>query len=211
MREISKIREYDEKIEILNNEYLTKNFYNIKVDKFIRNTNKRLQILGVDVIFIMNSEQFNCDEKVAAHYINKPLQTFAFELSFIDKNGNVKDGWFLDKFKLNNSYLLCWLDESESDNPTKYSQIKKGEILLIYKDKLIEYLETLNWNVNKLRLKCGLIRSGRDKNLGNINKDGIKFSYSEGLVEKPINFIVSREILRKYSYYNEIISNVTAL
>lgn len=204
MRDESTFRKKDEKIESLNNKFLEKNFYN-KTEKYIRNTNKRLQILGIDSIFIKDGIQFNCDEKVAAQYINKNLMTFAFELSFIDKNGDVRDGWFLDDSKLNDCYILCWLDKAKTDNPETIEDVIESEIILIYKKDIINYLNDINWNTKKLKIKTKKIRCENDLNFGSLNKNGIKFSFSEKLVEKPINLIISREVLRRISLNNLII------
>ena len=207
MREKSKHRKTDEVVEKLNNKFLEKYFYNSNVEKYIRNTDKKLQISGIDVIFIKNGIQYNCDEKVAVHYINKALFTFAFELSFIDRKGDIRPGWFLDNKKLNNSYLLCWIDEADVDKPTNIEQIKKSEIILITKDKIVEYLKSINWTLDMINKKTNDIRYNKDKNFGNIKRNGLKFSFSEQLVEKPINVIIPREVLRdpKYCSYNEII------
>ena len=201
MREESKFRVSDEKIESINNQFLEKYFYNVLTEKFIRNTNKKLQISGIDTIFIYGGIQYCCDEKVAAHYINKPLHTFAFELSFIDRAGQLRDGWFLDNKKQNDCYLLCWIDEAKVDKPKSIDDIISGEIILIRKDKLLEYLETVGWDINRLRIKAKEIRFDGNSNFGNLKDNGVKFSFSNNLVEKPINLIIPRDILRldKYS------------
>ena len=47
--------------------------------------------------------------------------------------------------------------------------------------------------------KMDNIRYNNDNNMGNINENGCKFSYSQQLYEKPINVLISRNILRKIS------------
>lgn len=205
MREESKFRKSDEKIESINNQYLDSKFYKNEVDANIRITDKKLQVKGVDTIFNLNGKQYICDEKVAAHYINKNLQTFAFELSFINRSNDVQDGWIIDKNKLNNSYLLCWLDKAVSDNPVSVDEIEKSEIVLVTRDSILNYLNNIHWDINKLKLKAHSIRYGKDTKLGNILENGVKFSFSEKLVEKPINIILSREILRQIADYKAIL------
>lgn len=205
MREESKFRKSDEKIESINNQYLDSKFYKSEVDSNIRITDKKLQVKGVDTIFNLNGKQYICDEKVAAHYINKNLQTFAFELSFINRSNDVQDGWIIDKSKLNNSFLLCWLDKASSDNPTSIDEIEKSEIILVTRESILNYLNSINWDINKLKLKTHSIRYGKDTKFGNILENGIKFSFSEKLVEKPINLILSREILRKIADFKAIL------
>lgn len=205
MREESKFRKSDENIENINNQYLDSKFYKSEVDSNIRITDKKLQVKGVDTIFNLNEKQYICDEKVAAHYINKNLQTFAFELSFINRSNDVQDGWLIDKNKLNNSYLLCWLDKAVSDNPVSVDEIQESEIVLVTRESILTYLNSIHWDNNKLKLKAHSIRYGKDTKFGNILENGVKFSFSEKLVEKPINIILSREILRQIADYKAIL------
>ena len=55
------------------------------------------------------------------------------------------------------------------------------------------YLESLGWDVDKLLIKDERIRDGIDDNLGDIKKNGCKFSYSERLFEKPINILLPKQ------------------
>ena len=57
---------------------------------------------GIDVIY----KDFLIDEKCALDYINKPLSTFAFELSSVNKNGERYDGWLVNKNLVTTHYLL---------------------------------------------------------------------------------------------------------
>ena len=215
MREKSAFRKSDELAEKINNEFLEKYFYGLKTENYNRNIDRALQMSGIDTTFSIGDRKYKCDEKVAAHYINKNLKTFSFELSFIDRAGDVSDGWFVGSGKTNDSYLFCWVDCATSDKLSSCKDITKAEITLIKKDRIIEYLKKISWTPRKLKFKASAIRNGNDVNFGTIAKNGIKFSYSKydsntrtGLVEEPINFILSREILREYSDYNDIIQVV---
>lgn len=202
----SDIRKEDVKMEEINNSFLNKYFYKAYCDKFIYNKTKKLQTLGIDVIFILNNKQYNCDEKIAANYINKKLNSFSFELSFINRGGQLQDGWFIDKNKVNNSYLFCWIDNADSNKPKSIDEIRSVEVVLITKYNVNKYLESIGWDRDKLVLKSAKIRNKETTNLGNISSDGIKFCFSEQFVEKPINFILSRQTLRDYSDFNKIIN-----
>lgn len=212
MRSKSEYRASDELTEKINNEFLEYYFYNLKTNQYKRNLDREQQILGIDTTFSIDGIDYSCDEKVAAHYINKTLRTFSFELSFIDRVGNVSDGWFISNGKLNDSYLFCWIDEAKSNKLTSYKDIIKAEIILIRKNKVIDYLKTISWTPRKLKFKASTIRNENDVNFGTTYNNGIKFSYSRydhinktGLIEEPINFILTRETLRAYCDYNEII------
>ena len=150
----------DLKSERAVNEFLQKYLYSYLVDdgiidSFNSNTTLDQQHKGIDTImYIINDEteeaarSINIDEKAAIHYArnnlgDKPLSTFAFEVSYL-KDGELKRGWLTnEKYKETHAYFLCWLwIKSDAD---KYNlvceDILKIEVLSIPKvktrDKLI--------------------------------------------------------------------------
>lgn len=135
MRNESTLRNNDEKKSDIVSKFIEENFYKLKTKNFSRITNKEQQIQGIDVIFDFNDENYVCDEKSAVSYINKPLFTFAFELSFLDRSGNLHLGWLLNDKNVNNSYLICWINKAKTDNLTEISDIQEVEIALIKKRK----------------------------------------------------------------------------
>ena len=150
----------DLKSERAVNEFLQKYLYSYLVDdgiidSFNSNTTMDQQHKGIDTImYIINDEteeaarSINIDEKAAIHYArnnlgDKPLSTFAFEVSYL-KDGELKRGWLTnEKYKETHSYFLCWL--WIKSNANKYNlvceDILKIEVLSIPKvktrDKLI--------------------------------------------------------------------------
>ena len=150
----------DLKSERAVNEFLQKYLYSYLVDEgiidsFNSNTTLDQQHKGIDTImYIINDEteeaarSINIDEKAAIHYArnnlgDKPLSTFAFEVSYL-KDGELKRGWLTnEKYKETHSYFLCWL--WIKSNANKYNlvceDILKIEVLSIPKvktrDKLI--------------------------------------------------------------------------
>ncbi|MDU3878332.1 MAG: hypothetical protein E7G82_02710 [Veillonella sp.] len=150
----------DLKSERAVNEFLQKYLYSYLVDdgiidSFNSNTTLDQQHKGIDTImYIINDEteeaarSINIDEKAAIHYArnnlgDKPLSTFAFEVSYL-KNGELKRGWLTnEKYKETHAYFLCWLWIKSDAN--KYNlvceDILKIEVLSIPKvktrDKLI--------------------------------------------------------------------------
>jgi hypothetical protein len=146
------------------------------------------------------------DEKVASRYANTELNTFSLELSFIGKNGMRKDGWFIDKSKKTEYYLLGWvikadipyLEEQNRYDTDKitYSSIKQLDWALVSRDEIIKFLESKGWTLDRLELQDKRIREkGYVKTKDFI--DGISFRYSERYIEKPINIL-----LRKETYIN---------
>lgn len=150
----------DLKSERAVNEFLQKYLYSYLVDEgiidsFNSNTTLDQQHKGIDtIIYIIKDgadEQVRCiniDEKAAIHYArnnlgDKPLSTFAFEVSYL-KDGELKRGWLTnEKYKETHAYFLCWLWIKSDAN--KYNlvceDILKIEVLSIPKvktrDKLI--------------------------------------------------------------------------
>lgn len=150
----------DLKSERAVNEFLQKYLYSYLVDdgiidSFNSNTTLDQQHKGIDTImYIINDEteeaarSINVDEKAAIHYArnnlgDKPLTTFAFEVSYL-KDGELKRGWLTnEKYKETHAYFLCWLWIKSDAN--KYNlvceDILKIEVLSIPKvktrDKLI--------------------------------------------------------------------------
>ena len=150
----------DLKSERAVNEFLQKYLYSYLVDdgiidSFNSNTTLDQQHKGIDTImYIINDEteeaarSINIDEKAAIHYArnnlgDKPLSTFAFEVSCL-KDGELKRGWLTnEKYKETHAYFLCWLWIKSDAN--KYNlvceDILKIEVLSIPKvktrDKLI--------------------------------------------------------------------------
>ena len=150
----------DLKSERAVNEFLQKYLYSYLVDEgiidsFNSNTTLDQQHKGIDTImYIINDEteeaarSINIDEKAAIHYArnnlgDKPLSTFAFEVSYL-KDGELKRGWLTnEKYKETHAYFLCWLWIKSDAN--KYNlvceDILKIEVLSIPKvktrDKLI--------------------------------------------------------------------------
>ena len=205
MREESKLRSYDERASDLVSQFLDKNFYSSCSD-VERIYTKKEQVKGVDIKFTFNGKRYICDEKAAIRYVNQNLKTFALELSFIDRNGDEHDGWLIDEEKINNSFMFIWLDKADKDTIHSIDDIKELELMIVSRDKIIEYLNGLGWTINKLKKKCIRLRTKSNEIFGSIDRDGLKFAYSDRLVEKPINVLLNREIYRKICDFDLVIN-----
>lgn len=185
-------REYDEHCEQIMCEFLRKNFYEKYLcDYSYEKVNGRdLQIKGVDVILKGDNEVYYIDEKAAIRYVG--LKTFALELSFINKHGNLTTGWLLDESKINDYYLFVWINELNDSEIKDISSIKDVDVALVSKESILEHLKTLGWTKEKLNEKQDRIRHG-DTSLGNIKINGCKFAYSTHLYEQPINILLPKE------------------
>ena len=195
LREESTLRKKDVTFSNIVGDFLEESFYKGRVENFIRVYDFERQIRGIDVTFNMRGKRYICDEKSAVQYVNRKLNTFALEVSFIDKQNKIHDGWLVDETKINNSFLFVWIDKAKSNFLSKKEDILSCDIALVDKNAILLYLFENGWNKTNLLVKSDKIRKNRNEYKGDVNKDGFKFSYSEQLVEKPINILVKRKKL----------------
>ena len=199
------VREYDEHCEKVMAQFLDEYFYkNIGYTWRERVTDRERQVKGLDVILKRDGKVYNIDEKAAIRYTNG-LNTFALELSFLNRKGNRVDGWLIDEKKVNDYFVFVWINKIEGELIENVDSFKEIEVALVSKEKIMIYLESLGWDVDKLLIKDERIRDGIDDNLGDIRKNGCKFSYSERLFEKPINILLPKQAYIKIADEHNII------
>lgn len=199
------VREYDEHCEKVMAQFLDEHFYkNIGYTWRERVTDRERQVKGLDVILKRDGKVYNIDEKAAIRYTNG-LNTFALELSFLNRKGNRVDGWLIDEKKVNDYFVFVWINKIEGELIENVDSFKEVEVALVSKEKIMIYLESLGWDVDKLLIKDERIRDGIDDNLGDIRKNGCKFSYSERLFEKPINILLPKQAYIKIADEHKII------
>lgn len=199
------VREYDEHCEKVMAQFLDEHFYKkIGYTWRERVTDRERQVKGLDVILKRDGKVYNIDEKAAIRYTNG-LKTFALELSFLNRKGNRVDGWLIDEKKINDYFVFVWINKIEGELIENVESFKEVEVALVSKEKIMIYLESLGWDVDKLLIKDERIRDGIDDNLGDIKKNGCKFSYSERLFEKPINILLPKQAYIKIADEHSII------
>ena len=187
------VREYDEHCEKIMCKFLDEHFYReIGFSWKERILDKERQVKGLDVILKRDGITYNIDEKAAIRYTNG-LKTFALELSFLNRKGNRVDGWLIDEKKVNDYFVFVWINKIEGEHIVNINTFKDIDVALVSKEKIMLHLESLGWDIDKLLIKDERIRDGFDRNLGDIKKNGCKFSYSEHLFEKPINILLPKE------------------
>ena len=199
------VREYDEHCEKVMAQFLDEHFYKkIGYTWRERVTDRERQVKGLDVILKRDGKVYNIDEKAAIRYTNG-LKTFALELSFLNRKGNIVDGWLIDEKKINDYFVFVWINKIEGELIENVDSFKEVEVALVSKEKIMIYLESLGWDVDKLLIKDERIRDGIDDNLGDIRKNGCKFSYSERLFEKPTNILLPKQAYIKIADEHSII------
>ena len=77
---------------------------------------------------------------------------------------------------------------------------------LVSKEKILNHLSFLGWSEERLHVKDYQIRNYDKPNMGNIKKNGCKFSFSKHLKEQPINILLPKET---YIELAEIYKNIT--
>ena len=208
MREKSPRRAADETNTRIVNQFLDKYFYTSGngFGDVERIEDKTRQVQGIDVEFAFGEKHYLADEKAATAYVNKGLGTFSFELAFVNKRNEIMDGWLLNEDLLTDSYVLVWIDNGDmipfsEDNPNVevlngVDAIHVADVAFVRKEKVVEYLDGLGWNVDNLRDKCDAILTDPDgQYMGNVWKNGCKFTYSRHFVEEPVNVLVPRNKL----------------
>lgn len=185
-------REYDEHCEKVMGEFLDKYFYNENIEGTItRVKDRRLQVKGVDVVIDDGDVKFYIDEKAAIRYVG--LKTFALELSFINRQGDINTGWLLDNKKINDYFLFVWINELNGTEIKDISSIKNVDVALVSKASIFSHLISLGWTKNNLLEKDHRIRNNDEEYMGNMLRDKCKFSFSNHLLEKPINILLPKE------------------
>jgi hypothetical protein len=204
----SNLREEDEKCADIVSSFLDKNFYStIEKISFERIHDKKRQIEGFDVIIRGPDDKiYGIDEKAAIRYVNKNLQTFSLELSFLDRKGKIHDGWLFDSNKKNNYFLFVWIDKADKDIISNENDIKQIEIALVLRENIINYLNGLGWDQNALNLKAEKIRQSQNEYPGDLKKYGCKFVCSRHLVEQPVNILIPRHVLISLSEINKMLN-----
>ena len=177
-------------------------------DSAIRVSDKQEQLQGKDVIVSSSQlglENACIDEKDTAHYVNKDIPTFAFELSFLLFDGTEVEGWLTDRAKETEYYLLLWpfakLVEPVS-KPPEFKEITKLRYLLVKRTDVLSLLLNKGFDREALLQKAREMRSivkGYDDNqrLKAIDKEqyGFYFMYTYFLKERPVNVVIPRQTL----------------
>ena len=198
-----------EQEEILS-QYLDK-VYNEKKIEFERIFDLNKQHQGIDLVMIVNSNEYLIDEKAQLHYINSNLPTFTFELSYL-KNNLLKDGWLFNQNKKTQYYFLItgiFLKEQRTELKS-YNDIDKLKITSVNRLKLIERLAKVGLSKKKLIQYDTNLRKSKSFGKNEITElkpslEGLIY-FTEHLVEKPINlqlrlnYLIETGVAKKFHY-----------
>lgn len=173
----SEFRHIDHKIEQEIAHFLDKHFYTKRCfTSAVRTYDKENQIMGSDIVVSVpyyNIKDGIVDEKAATRYVNKNLGTFSLELSMINANDEIIDGWLLDDKNKTEYYLLQWLKADVEDwRDVRESNIREIEFCFVKKKDILEYLRSQGYDRKKLQEAAFGIRMGeKDSRLDARDRD----------------------------------------
>lgn len=187
-------RTKDEKDEKIVGDYLDTYFYPTFAITVTRNTDKDTQINGLDVTASSREWTYTIDEKAATRWAGRNLQTFAHEITSVNKSGKEYDGWLLD-FHSSSDYLLeVWIDELGNTSNTLNSaeDIKDATMCLIKKSDLWNYLRKKDIKSTELK---ELGDSMRTCGTSSTYYKGFKVICSHDTQEMSANILIPRSTL----------------
>lgn len=212
-------RKQDELQEKVVGKYLDDYFYSTWTTDITRNNDKATQIKGLDLtVTSTNNKIYTIDEKAAVKWTNKQLQTFAFEIDSLDKNGDLYNGWFMTSTKdaMNDYWLLVWVDKANVDVFKTEDDIQQLTVSLINKQ------DVYNWMHRKNITGMDLLNAASDLrdnfNYNNNHKcswiNGYKLTIQPNVSEHAINILIPRNILiNEVATYSAVVkkNNVTVI
>ena len=176
--------------------FLDRYFYPRYTRNVTRYTDYDTQMSGVDVRFDYDQlTNMLVDEKTVAHYVNKDIPTFAFEVNFLLRNGEVVEGWFFDEAKRTQYYLLSWIWASRERGFTT-DDIKKLDILIIERRAIREMLADYGVTEEVALERARQLRENGEAGVHDrISGRPFYYYYTTHLVEHPINIVIRKEKL----------------
>lgn len=188
------------------------NEYEIKT-KFIserpiergRAREREAQKQGIDIVYkIKTNEVLLVDEKAQLNYLNNPLPTFAFEVSYKRQNGKneLAEGWFVDDDLETTHYLLIYPHSDQVENQyeiTDYGQFSETELVLVEKSALKEKLQSIGIDSEVVKEKAmGMVETDtRKMTFDNLDDSQVYLIKTKNLAEEPVNVVIRKHILNE--------------
>ena len=206
--------------DIIDNEispFLDEFFYNkpfnlgtiSKSVTFQRVTDKELQNKGVDGYL---KDGIAVDEKIATHYVNSKLNTFAFEMSYV-KNNKILDGWlFGDKYSETIYYVLGYVEcknVKEKDwRNIKRDNIEQIDLIFVKKESIHNFLRLFDITKENYLEQSQNIREYLVKNKTKFiekntetNRISWILSQKNNYNEEPLNILIDKSNLCELAQY----------
>jgi hypothetical protein len=192
-------RDYDSDAEREIGKFLDRYFYSKEeIKDFRRFKDREEQLKGKDTTFTWGElKKIIVDEKAQVYYVNENIPTFAFEIDFLRRGGQLTPGWLFDPTKQTQYYLLIWITADE-EHGFKEEDIRKLDCLLIKREDIIVYLSDESLSVDKIKEIAQKIRAdGTEGWYFKGDYDSCYFYLSSSLAEQPLNIIIHRRKLQE--------------
>lgn len=202
-------------------EFLDRYFYSAWATDITRNTERETQIKGIDLTVTgATGEKYVIDEKAAVGYANKPLKTFAHEITSINIRGNEYKGWLVEN-TLNDFYVYVWITECKTTGEVMNADdIISADVALINKQDLYNWFKSKKLYGTELFEKSRELRETVFKygisdywnycsncNNKSLNDNGYKFHINPNTHEQSVNILISKDILIDIATYAVNIRN----
>lgn len=201
------MRTYDQVVSNRKSDNTQEDFVNSFIEKYFFNKlfgtdyervyDKKRQCDGID--FIVNDNNADVKAQSSKRYINNPRDTFLLEIISYDRNGNNMTGWFINENLKTDYYIFVWIPTADVDISGKLSSsesIQCAEIMIVDKQNLKSYVNS--FVTDSAMVETANMMRNTSIHRINVSKE-IHFTYTDTLFEKPVNLIVSKNILKRFS------------
>ena len=209
MAQLVSKRVKDSKQEKIINDFANQYFFSKVCRNSSLNNLRSTQLVGVDVV----ADGVNYDLKAQAspRYLNNPRDTFIVEISFIDKEGDRVDGWFINEEIITDTYGFIWIPQTKTGADgyiQSVNDIDKIEIMLVDRKNLHDGIVSILGNTSFMDIENELLDREAYDNADRpcIYRNGIKFVLSNDLAEAPICAVLKKDFLKKYAKGHYIVT-----
>jgi len=168
--------------------------YPSRVTEFKRYDDRESQLQGKDVSFSYGGRRLVVDEKAQAHYVNRNLPTFAFEIDFIDAGGGAHDGWLFNADLPTECYLLIW-PYATKPGITSEEDIVHVDCLLVSRVAVKSLLMSVGYDEARCRAVALAMRRDDVRGKYDIGQEDFYFFLSDRLAERPVNIVIRKNVL----------------
>lgn len=194
------LRRKDSSDEKVLQPFLDAVYANMGLD-FCREERKEEQLAGIDVIIRFRDKEYFIDEKAATHYVNKGLNTFAFELNFLH-NGMTIPGWLFDENKLTTHYFLVSEIESSSAHVEDLTVFR---LVSVNREKLLAFLREKQWGKKFLTERVNKVMEDRARYVLSPSNPEARVIKTRHLQEKPLNLVIVLDDLIQAGVAKELV------
>lgn len=206
MKNVNPDRKKDESQEHLINQFLLKYYFNKAFRKAEFVPDETLQGAGVDFLcdnLFFKDMKIDVKAQSSAKYINNPRPTFSLEVTTLNRYGTDEiTGWFFNSHCVTEFYTFVWIHKAKVDEKKRIrsiDDIEKVEVLTVNATALQDYIDQIlnDYSMDDIYDISQDMR-WREKTRIDVC-DGIYYSHSPQLVEKPVNLVVQKRILKKFA------------